>query len=266
MNDNYCNNCGKMGHLYYECKKPIISNGVIAFRSRNNTLEYLMIRRRHTLGLIDFMRGNYSVYNKAYIINMMKQMTSEEKHNISTKPFTEVWCDLWGDTSHSSMYQNEHRSSMNKFTTITNGVFKDNVKYNLLSLIEESNHHTTWDEPEWGFPKGRRDNKENDFDCAVREFSEETGYTREHLNHIQNFVPVEELFIGSNYKQYKHKYYIAYIINDTYIPQYEKTEVSKMEWKTYNECISSIRPYNLEKIQVITNVHNTINKFAHICL
>ena len=27
----YCNNCGKQGHTFYSCKKPIISLGVIAF-------------------------------------------------------------------------------------------------------------------------------------------------------------------------------------------------------------------------------------------
>ena len=89
MNENYCNNCGKTGHIYYECKCPIISNGIIAFRKSKskNDYEYLMICRRNTLGLIDFMRGNYSVHNKEYILSMFKQMTITEKQNIMTKSF-----------------------------------------------------------------------------------------------------------------------------------------------------------------------------------
>jgi len=31
-NENYCNNCGKYGHLYHQCKTPITSFGVIVFR------------------------------------------------------------------------------------------------------------------------------------------------------------------------------------------------------------------------------------------
>ena len=31
-------------------------------------------------------------------------------------------------------------------------------------------------EPEWGFPKGRRNNKEKDINCAIREFYEETNF------------------------------------------------------------------------------------------
>jgi hypothetical protein len=78
MTDNYCNNCGKQGHIYNQCKMPITSVGVIAFRYNNGQIEYLMIRRKDTLGFIDFMRGKYFVNNKFYILNMLKQMTVAE--------------------------------------------------------------------------------------------------------------------------------------------------------------------------------------------
>jgi hypothetical protein len=70
MNENYCNNCGKPGHSYIQCKIPITSNGIIVFRMNQNTPEYLMIRRKDSLGYVDFMRGKYSVSNKHYILNM----------------------------------------------------------------------------------------------------------------------------------------------------------------------------------------------------
>ena len=61
---NYCNNCGKTGHLFHNCKIPITSLGVIAFRSNKGIIEYLMIRRKETLGYIDFMRGKYQLTDK----------------------------------------------------------------------------------------------------------------------------------------------------------------------------------------------------------
>ena len=45
-NYQYCNNCGKQGHIYQNCKKPIISSGIIAFKKEFNTLKYLMISRK----------------------------------------------------------------------------------------------------------------------------------------------------------------------------------------------------------------------------
>jgi hypothetical protein len=35
----------------------------------------------------------------------------------------------------------------------------------------------------------------------------------------------------------------------------DKTEISKIEWKSFNDCLTSIRPYNLEKKRVLSNVN-----------
>ena len=45
-------------------------------------------------------------------------------------------------------------------------------------------------------------------------------------------------------------------LNDT---NFEKSEVSKMEWKSIEKCLSSIRKYNIEKKRIITNIHKCIN-------
>ena len=82
------------------------------------------------------------------------------------------------------------------------------------------------------------------------------------INIIQNLVPFEEIFTGSNYKSYKHKYYVAFMENRTETElSYQDTEVSKMEWKTYAEALELIRPYNLEKKEVLTRVETLLNKY-----
>jgi hypothetical protein len=42
---------------------------------------------------------------------------------------------------------------------------------------------------------------------------------------------------------------------------YQKTEVSKLEWKTIEESLESIRPYNLEKKQLITNINKVLQEY-----
>ena len=61
-----------------------------------------MIRRKDTLGYIDFMRGKYSIHNTKYILNMFKQMTRVEKARLLVKSFDELWHELWDPTSSSS--------------------------------------------------------------------------------------------------------------------------------------------------------------------
>jgi NADH pyrophosphatase NudC (nudix superfamily) len=42
---------------------------------------------------------------------------------------------------------------------------------------------------------------------------------------------------------------------------YQKSEVKNMKWLSYEECMKIIRPYNVEKKNIITSVNNTLNKF-----
>ena len=46
--------------------------------------------------------------------------------------------------------------------------------------------------------------------------------------------------------------------------EYQTSEVKNMKWLSYNECMDIIRPYNVEKKNIITSVNNTLNKFV-IC-
>ena len=264
MSDIYCNNCGKPGHNYNQCKIPITSYGIIAFRyNQYKEPEFLLIRRRDTLGYIDFMRGKYLVQNKHYIMNMLKQMTISEKEKLKSGDFDKLWGELWGNNSVLTKYKTEENTSKEKYNLLYSGIVNKNDFFTLNSLIDESNNFGLWSEPEWGFPKGRRNYQEKDFDCAIREFCEETGYKSNILKNIQNIYPFEEIFTGSNYKSYKHKYYLMYVsYNDSLLPTiYEKAEVSKMEWKTYTDCLNYFRPYNLEKKKLITNIYNCLQKY-----
>lgn len=251
-NDFFCNNCGKQGHSYHQCKLPITSNGVIAYRihPQTNEIQYLMIRRKDTLGYMDFMRGKFPVYQKQYVMNMLLQMTIEERNRLRQRTISYLESDNIKDHYHKE-----------KIQLLMNGVVGDNdMKYNLISLLNEADLVSIWTEPEWGFPKGRRNSQEKDYECALREFSEETGYPILVLNNIRNIVPFEEIFIGSNYKSYRHKYYLMNILykDSLSIKTFQKSEVSGMEWKPYHECMKMIRSYNLEKKKVLTNVHNCL--------
>ena len=253
---HFCNNCGKYGHSYHQCKLPIISSGIILVTYVNQKYYYLMIRRKDTLGYVDFLRGRYNETNEYHLQNIINEMTNKEKQNLLHKNFTLLWNDLWSitNTNH-SQYKQEEKHSKKKLEQL-----KEN---NILTRVI-NNSHSTWHEPEWGFPKGRRNYLERDIDCAVREFEEETGIKKEDITIVYNIIPYEEIFMGSNFKSYKHKYFIAFKkINDISIPtNFQKTEVSKLGWFTYEECLNKIRPYNLEKKNIITKINNVLNNYS----
>jgi 8-oxo-dGTP pyrophosphatase MutT (NUDIX family) len=218
-----------------------------------------MIRRKDSFGYIDFIRGKYSPYNIDQVQNCINEMSLQEKERLLSDPFDKLWKMMWGETS-GIQYRNEESVSLKKFETIKAGVLVNNVLVTLSDLIKNS--QSTWNETEWEFPKGRRNYQEKDLDCARREFEEETGYSQKDIIIIENILPFEEIFIGSNHKSYKHKYFLAYM-NDTIdnLQNFQKTEVSKLEWKTIDECLQSIRPYNLEKKKLIRNVSKILQDY-----
>ena len=264
----FCNNCGKNGHFMHACKNPIISNGIIVFKDGTEGASYLMIRRKDTLGFVEFIRGKYPIYNQTYVQRLIDEMTLDEKHRLQTQTFSELWNNVWGDYLNSK-YQNEEAVSCDRFNTLKSGIKLNRnggSYYTLNTLI--ANSITQWTEPEWGFPKGRRNYQEKDIECALREFSEETGYNETRLVVMQNIIPYEEIFMGSNMKTYKHKYYVAYMPLPDQLPSdaiFQKTEVSKMAWFSYSECLQHIRPYDLEKINILHNLNNALIEYAIVC-
>jgi hypothetical protein len=46
-----------------------------------------------------------------------------------------------------------------------------------------------------------------------------------------------------------------------FLESFQITEVSKMEWKTLEECLQSIRPYNLEKKELIININKVLQEY-----
>lgn len=257
----FCNNCGKYGHNFKDCHEPITSIGIISYTYINNEIHYLMIRRKDTLGFVDFMRGKYNVNNKVYLLNIINEMTIHEKNLLRTRNFDSLWDDLWGQ--HISIkYMNEKLVSQNKFDTLKNGIINNDECYNLNDILNEST--TSWEEQEWGFPKGRRNYKENDIMTGLREFKEETGIQEQDINIITNIAPFEEIFTGSNYKSYKHKYYLAEIKYKEEYNNFEKCEVSKVKLMNVNDCLKHIRDYNLEKKKLLKQINEILHNYKII--
>jgi 8-oxo-dGTP pyrophosphatase MutT (NUDIX family) len=242
-----CNNCGNIGHLFYNCKKPITSFGIVCHRiNETNQIEYLLIQRKDSLGYVDFLRGKYNENNNFQLKNIINEMTESEKENILNYKYNELWDKLWNKVNEKYDIKNEEK--FNYIKTNKSFLFKTEQK---------------WLEPEWGFPKGRRNYKEKDIDCAIREFEEETGYNKHDLLFIKNLNPFEEIFTGSNLKSYKHKYFLTYIqyknsINNS---NFQKSEIGDMNWFTYDVCLEKIRFYNIEKLNILKSINNLLQKY-----
>ena len=165
--------------------------------------------------------------------------------------FDELWVHVWeGNTNNDQTF----KIAKSKYLSLQ-AKNKD-----FFQELFTSYSTTYLNEPEWGFPKGRRNMNEREIDCALREFEEETGINKHNIKLIENIIPYEEIFIASNYKTYKHKYFIAEVDDDIEynLDNYQKAEVSKIKWFSLSDAIQIIRPYNSEKNTMLVNISNCL--------
>ena len=272
-----CTNCGKPGHYYKACVEPITSFGIILIQVLNikkdefariladenciNGLEetvfrFLMIRRKDSLGYIELLRGKYDVDDRVYIQTLVDQTCMDERQRLLEWDFMKLWEQLWNGPV-SKPYRHEFEPARIKFEAIQRGI--------LTQAISAS--RTTWSEPEWGFPKGRRGPNESEMRCAIREFWEETRFPLDSVLISRNILPLEESFFGSNKVHYRHKYYIAFCFDDI-DPVIRagdnvlEREIGAIKWYTGEEALSYIRPYNIEKKEMLLHVSSILRNYC----
>jgi ADP-ribose pyrophosphatase YjhB (NUDIX family) len=215
----------------------------------------ILVQRRNTIGMIEFLRGKYDVLDFNYIIKLFNMMTFDEKRILREYDSFDMIRTVIG-LKREYNYKTEYDSAKQKFLTLKQNPTGDQVNL----LLDKS--YTKWSSPEWGIPKGRRNNKETDIDCAIREFVEETGIKYKNINVYRNIKPIKEIYTGINGVIYKHIYFLANI-KDTddateNIKRIEKGgflnyEISNIKLFNLSEAHKLIRPYYVSKLNAIKN-------------
>jgi ADP-ribose pyrophosphatase YjhB (NUDIX family) len=255
-----CTNCGGYGHIHKNCNHPTTSYGIICFRFMNNRIEYCMVQRKDSLSYIEFLRGKYSLNQKQYIVKLIENMTIKERKLLLESDFDTLWKNLWqGDRNRN--YQKEYSEAKYKFEILKAGYIIKNDKevtfFSLNNVVQ--NTESILLEPEWGFPKGRRNINEDDFTCALREFKEETSLLPKNL-YIVKHQPYEEVFSGSNNIRYRHIYYLAYLFNKNSYNQnkFYSKEIQDIQWFDYDDAQAKIRDHNIERKELFKRVNNNV--------
>ena len=207
----------------------------IDFDAREVYPEYLLVQRKDTIAFVEFLRGKYDPANHDYVRGLISQMTHDEQQALCTKPFEQLWTELWGPwrrcTPRNDTEMHAAHSHYDRLCAAFRGI---------ACLVKTV--HTAAPEREWTFPKGRKSGgSESDITCAVREFEEETGYSSSHI-HIHCVAPYEEVFEGGNGLLYRHMYFLARVIDmrgqpdqDAPTGSIRSRETRCMRWFTYSQ-------------------------------
>ena len=229
---------------------------------------FMMVSRKFSLGFIDFIRGKYDISDAKTIINLFEQMYEDEIRYIRRNSYDNILYYFLNRSNESKevvlnriyegKYSNEYCEAKIKFNMLLNSADDENNGIQLNLDFYTKYIKPRWKKTEWGFPKGRRDRKQEDnLSCACREFEEETGYEKNEYIILNKIEPLDEILIGTNGVNYKHIYYLA--INNCdknkVLSGYDEYEIGDVKWFTYEEAMAHIRPYHIEKKKILTRVY-----------
>ena len=296
----FCNNCGKGNHTSRQCQHPVISCGMLLYKrvpgqavttvpdldpqnlayfrldaagvyakpqaGEQTAVKFLLVRRRDSLDYVEFVRGKYELGDIKYLYHVFSGITRTERERLwKARSFDEIWHTLWSrpETVRSSrMHGADYSNAKMKFMAIKHGYFTADTGFVSLQMLlntTQSEH----DAPEWGFPKGRRNRRESDLDCATREVAEETGISRGCYAVIDQLGSVAEIFKGSNNIIYKHIYYIGCCPCDCEavldaLNEDQVAEIGDIGWFTAAEALERFRVYDVEKRTLISRLDNAL--------
>lgn len=280
----YCSNCNYKGHTYKFCKKPIISNGVIAFyipnfnmnkikkleemlseeidkevieienkeieeieEDYNKEIKFVLIQRKHSLGYLEFIRGRYNPNSKTSIDKLVKQMVPSEIEYIIESDFDTLWNNLWDNKN--KRHNEEYIRSKENFYKLE----LNNYKFDVNKSIYQYN--------EWGMPKGRREVYESDMMCGLREFEEETLINENQYILLEGCEAITEYLTGTNNIKYQHNYYLCILKSNIISENFINKEIADIQLLDIKECIEIIRPYHIEKKEILIKIYKTIKNF-----
>lgn len=189
--------------------KPRNSAGIALcrynFKKRN--IEILFVKKRCTYWYTTFVLGRYYTRDDKRLLYMLSRMTPEEKLIILTMDYKTIWDHNWQTHNYNPKFKNRKPIAQPESYEIKKSKFEDLIKDHgnrLRTLISQSKNRPLI----WEIPKGRKvSDTENDVECAVREFQEETNIPKE----CYTFLPVNPITFSHRDSDvnYVNKYYIA---------------------------------------------------------
>jgi len=287
----YCNNCGRIGHTYKKCYEPILSYGIICidlnnpkidefsiskYKFPNNiqqlkniciikyiqkniscnnkkdldiyderilkTINIIMVRRKFTFNYIYLVKGLYTL-ELENIIKSINLITHNEYNNLLNKDFKDMYLEIYINIDN----QIEYNKSLKQFYILREYILPQ-IKHKINIM---------YDEPEWGFPKGKRINNESNLECAIREFEEETSLTKDDYTLLDRLFPLVEVIKGTDGLDYKHIYYIAILNNSAHnknLTIEQNYEIGMINSLSIEIIYKIIRNYNIERIDILNNL------------
>lgn len=239
---------------------PITSYGCIyRYVPKDLSPHYLLIQRKDSVSYIDLIHGNY---RESQLYFMLQDISLQERERVLNNDYDTLWEDLHLKPAEGESYEYGKE------------IF-ENIRPYLEKLFDEIPPVDQLNRNLWLFPKGKINWKEDDsstmspespFECALREFEEETnGLDLTKTNAELVFSdPVVERYLGSNSKNYQTDYFVfnevsseelppikPFPVTETPLRELSVGEVQQAKWVPLEDLKDYLRPERQQLVEYI---------------
>lgn len=228
-------------------KNPIndttkVSYGIAACRYNAKLEEYeiLMIQKRCTYYYVMFVLGKYNVSNNKRLMYLFNGMSNQEKVTIMSMDFSLIYYHMF--LTRPESVGRGPSDELAKYMGLKKHfecAFLEDGGIKLRAFISSSQNRGFV----WEIPKGRKyRHDEKDIDCAIREFTEETGIKPEDYKLLLHIPPKTMSYVDAGVR-YVYYYYIA-----IHTPKSDKA--SDFQWKNTSHAMINFN-YNAQITEAI---------------
>lgn len=148
------------------------SYGVLLFTGKDKQRKYLLVQNRDSESFIYFfLAWNIEKWNEPYFVKVIKGFSRDELNRLLYYPFEIIYTDLY--VNHvKGTFRRQYNRAMFNYNYFHSR--KDWIQ--LCYTIQPT-------EIKWGFSKGRIENGEHPYKCAMRELQEEVGISENIVLH-----------------------------------------------------------------------------------
>ena len=233
--------------------RSIRSYGIILVKNYQTTPEYLLVCRKSTYCYVDYLLGKYNEKKIEYLNFMIENMTVQERENILTRPYPELWNELYSSTRPAS-------------GSFFNYVMSKFLRMSATFHIHHKSLPKLYKYPEWGFPKGRLNHREDPLDCAMRELFEETRISPSMYEIETSILPYEEKYVGTNGIGYRNFFFVAFSKPgcEGFIDQSNNAqtrEIGSIEWMNFEQAMCCFRCLEPSKKQLLREIDTAVRRY-----
>lgn len=237
-----------MSNQRYREPRQVESFGMILCSRVNGEVKYGLVKRRYCYGLRKMLNCDFS--NARYFEQVSNTEREALLHVCEMRDgYEDVFTNLWSMITYNRIDHKEVSFALAKFLR------NRQIIQTRINAVQ-----SVYPDGIWFFPKGRKERKENDLECALREVQEETTLNTRNIQVLPIGIQTD-----TYNSQWNSKYFVG-VVNQIYAQDksISSCEIERIEWLNIEDTQQRISNDMTGIRNIVRNIDYQVNTMIKV--